>query len=74
MKSKFFKLLLLDLAYLMVKIVKVHSTFCEDYYTQRQMEWRQYKSHCQDETGTPSRCCAERWQNFRILCTHEGEL
>ena len=81
MKAKFFKLPLLFLAYCMVKIVKNHSTFCKDYYTQRRMELRQYRSQCQDEIRNRSRCCSavgdsmvERWQNFRILCPFGGEL
>ena len=78
MKEKFFKLFFLLLA-VMVKMIKVRSTFCEDYYTQLNVEWHQYKQNCRDQSGIRSPCCvaeeesmSERWQNYRILCPFEG--
>lgn len=80
MKATLFKLPVLLVAFVMMRIIKVHSTFCKDYSNQFYKDLRRYKDTCV-ETGIWSPCCdaervslVERMENVKTLCPYYGEL
>ena len=80
MKAAFFKLPVLLVVFVMMRVDIVHSTFCRDYYNERYKELRRYEDRCLEcKFWIP--CCAaertsiiERWKNYATLCPTHGEL